>query len=94
METDGGKRNEPRADSEKFDPRGVRQTTLVGFALNGVMVVITIAALLACIPYWGGSDFPMMGLLIFVIGMAFVTMPMCLWYEWLLKRYGQNVERA
>ncbi|MDM0114199.1 hypothetical protein QTI66_18745 [Variovorax sp. J22R133] len=94
MEIDGGKREYSRADSEKFDPQGLRRTTFMGRALKAVMAIITIAAVLACIPYRDGADFPMMGLLIYVIGMAFVTMPLCLWYEWLLKVHQENVTRA
>ena len=55
-------------------------------ALRAVIMLIATVAVLASVPALSRADFPLASLLIFTIGMGFVAMPLCLYYEVLLKR--------
>ncbi|MCR8957118.1 hypothetical protein M0765_005000 [Variovorax sp. S2] len=63
-------------------------------ALRCVIAAIAAGAAVASIPYWGGDDFPLMGLIVYVAGMVFIAMPLCLYYESLLQSHEERVEHA
>jgi putative Ca2+/H+ antiporter (TMEM165/GDT1 family) len=67
------------------DPASSPRITFVRSALHVVIAVIALAALATSIPHWGGDEFPVMSLVIYVAGMVFIAMPLCLLYEALLK---------
>jgi len=66
-------------------------------ALRAAIALVAAIAAAASIPYWGGDDFPIASLVIYVAGMVFVAMPLCLYYESLLqareRRKTRNGER-
>ena len=97
MDDDGDKGDRigsSRLDREKYGPPGDLRTTFVRNALRGVTAVIAIGAAAAAIPSWGSADFPVARLIIYVAGMGFVTMPLCLYYEALLKSHEERVAHA
>ncbi|MBB3642653.1 MULTISPECIES: hypothetical protein [Variovorax] len=65
-------------------PPGLSRIALTRGALRGTIALIAGLALVASIPYWGGMHFPVTSLVIYVAGMVFVAMPLCLYYESLL----------
>jgi hypothetical protein len=67
-----------------------RWTACMRYALEGVIGIIALGAALASIPYWGGADFPLTSLVIYVAGMVFIAMPLCLYYESLLQSQRQS----
>jgi hypothetical protein len=67
------------------DPASSPRITLVRSALHAVIAVIALLAIGTSIPHWGGDEFPVMSLVIYVAGMVFIAMPLCLGYEALLK---------
>jgi hypothetical protein len=71
-----------------------RSAAFCGRALKAVMVLIALAALAASIPALSRADFPLASLLIYVIGMAFVAIPLLLYHEYLLKLCGQPAAPA
>jgi hypothetical protein len=75
-----------------FAPAATRErwTTCMRYALEGVIAIIALGAALASIPYWGGADFPVTSLVIYVAGMVFVAMPLCLYYESLLQSQQEH----
>ena len=93
MDNDGDK-GESELDRQQYDPLGYLRTTFLRNALKGVSAVIAAGAAVASIPYWGGADFPVTSLIIYVAGMGFVTMPLCLYYESLLKSHQERVAHA
>ncbi len=94
MHDDGDKGECSMLDRQKYDPPGYSRTTFLRHALQCVIAVIAAGALFASIPYWGGDDFPLMGLIVYVAGMVFVAMPLCMYYEALLQAHQARVERA
>jgi hypothetical protein len=67
------------------DPASSPRITFVRSALHAVIAVIALLAIGTSIPHWGGDEFPVMSLVIYVAGMVFIAMPLCLGYEALLK---------
>jgi uncharacterized membrane protein YhhN len=67
------------------DPASSPRITLVRSALHAVIAVIALVALTTSIPHWGSDNFPVLSLVIYVAGMVFIAMPLCLGYEALLK---------
>ena len=95
MHNDGDRRgDEARADGERYDPLGFRRAAFCGRVLKAVIVLIALAALAASIPALARVDFPLASLLIYVIGMGFVTMPLVLFHEYLLKVHQERVAHA
>ena len=94
MDDDGDKGECSPVDGQKYDPPGYSRTTFLRNALQCVIAVIATGALAASIPYWGSDDFPLMSLIIYVAGMVFIAMPLCLYYESLLQSHRERVERA
>ncbi len=76
------------------DPASSPRITLVRSALHVVIAVIALVALATSIPHWGGDEFPVMSLVIYVAGMVFIAMPLCLCYEALLKSYAARMAGA
>ena len=95
MHNDGDKRGDPvRANGERYDPLGFSRAAFCGRALKVVSALIVLAALAASIPALARADFPLASLLIYVIGMGFVTMPLVLLHEYLLKLHRERVAHA
>lgn len=59
-------------------------------ALRASIMLIAAVAVLASVPALSRADFPLASLLIFTIGMGAVAMPLCLYYESLLKRLAHG----
>lgn len=93
MQNNGDKRATRRANEERDDSRGTR-AAWCGRVLKAVIALIAVAAAVACVPALARADFPLAGLLIFCIGMGFIAMPLCLYYEVLLKRDTQGADTA
>ena len=85
MQNNGDKRATMRAKEEREDIAAER-AALCGRALKVVIALIAMAAVIASVPALSRADFPLASLLIYTIGMGFVAMPLCLYYEVLLKR--------
>lgn len=83
----GDKGEDPQRDCASDAPSGDRWTTVMGWALKTVIALIATGAAAASIPYWERADFPLTSLIIYVAGMVFVAMPLCLYYESLLKAH-------
>lgn len=66
-------------------PPGLSRIAFMRGALRGTIALIAGIAAVASIPYWGGEHFPVTSLVIYVAGMVFVAMPLCLYYESLLQ---------
>lgn len=82
-------------DGDKGDDRpGHLRAAFTGRALKAVIAIIAIGAAAASIPYWGSADFPVMSLIIYVAGMVFVAMPLCMYHELLLKAHEERVADA
>jgi hypothetical protein len=94
MQNNRDKRATARQDHRRHDPLGARRAAFCGRALKAVMVLIALAALAASIPALSRADFPLASLLIYVIGMAFVAIPLLLYHEYLLKLCGQPAAPA
>ncbi|MBT2322271.1 hypothetical protein J7E62_07930 [Variovorax paradoxus] len=98
MDDDGDKGDDRSEDSslerDGYDHPGYLRTNLLRHALQLVIAVIAVGAAAASIPYWGSSDFPVMGLVIYVAGMVFVAMPLCMYYESLLEAHRGRVAEA
>ncbi|UVH58416.1 hypothetical protein NWF24_03105 [Variovorax paradoxus] len=67
-----------------YAPPGLSRIAFMRGALRGVITLIAISAAVASIPYWDDMQFPVTSLVIYVAGMVFVAMPLCLYYESLL----------
>jgi hypothetical protein len=85
MQNNGDKRATMRAKKERDDFQDAR-AVYCGRALKVVIALIAVAAVAASVPALARADFPLTSLLIYTIGMGFVAMPLCLYYEVLLKR--------
>lgn len=86
MKNDGDKGDHsPTPDRQMRHAPASPRITLVRSALHAVIAVIAIAALATSIPHWGSDNFPVLSLVIYVAGMVFIAMPLCLCYEALLK---------
>ena len=94
MHDDGDKGECSRLDRQKYDPPGYSRTTFLHNALRCVIAAIAAGAAAASVPYWGGDDFPLVGLIVYVAGMVFIAMPLCLYYESLLQSHQERVEHA
>jgi hypothetical protein len=94
MDDNGDKCEDPQQDCQRYDPRGYQQTTWMRHLLTAVIAVIALGAAAASIPHWGGAGFPVTSLVIYVAGMVFVAMPLCLLYEALLKSHHDHVAHA
>jgi hypothetical protein len=98
MDRDGDKGDDRSEDSsrerEGFDRPGYLRAACMGRALKTVIAIIAIGAAAASIPYWGSADFPVTSLIIYVAGMVFVAMPLCVYYESLLKVHEERVAHA
>jgi len=81
-------------DRDRYDHAGYLRTNFMRHALNVVIAVIAIGAAVASIPNWGSADFPVTSLIIYVAGMVFIAMPLCLYYESLLKSHRERVAHA
>jgi hypothetical protein len=91
MDHDGDKGDDR---SEGYDRSGYLRAAFMGNALKAAIAVIAAGAAAASIPYWGGADFPLASLIIYVAGMVFVAMPLCMYYESLLKSHQERVAQA
>ncbi|RZL86193.1 MAG: hypothetical protein EOP82_30880 [Variovorax sp.] len=98
---DGGDKSDRNGKGESspqerttYDPAGYSRTTWMHHVLWAAIAVITLGALAASIPSWGSTDFPVASLIIYVAGMVFVTMPLCLCYESMLKAHEARVAQA
>ncbi len=94
MDDNGDKFEETPRDCQRYDPRGYQQTTWMRHVLTAVIAVIALGAAAASIPHWDGASFPVTSLVIYVAGMVFVAMPLCLLYEALLKTHHAHVAHA
>jgi hypothetical protein len=98
MDHDGDKGDDRSEDSdperEGCDRTGYLRAAFMGNALKAVIAVIAAGAAAASIPYWGSADFPLASLIIYVAGMVFVAMPLCMYYELLLKSHEERVAQA
>ena len=94
MDDNGDKCDDTRQDCQHYDPRGYQQTTWMRHVLTAVIAIIALGAAAASIPYWDGPTFPVTSLVIYVAGMVFVAMPLCLLYEALLKSHHEHVAHA
>lgn len=94
MHDDGDKGECSMAERQTYDPPGYSRTTFLRNALLCVMAVIAAGAVMASIPYWGGDDFPLMSLIIYVAGMVFIAMPLCMYYEARLQSHQERVTHA
>jgi hypothetical protein len=98
MDHDGDKGGDRSEDSsperEGLDRPGYQRAAFTGRALKAVIAIIAIGAAAASIPYWGSADFPVTSLIIYVAGMVFVAMPLCMYYEVLLKVHEERVASA
>lgn len=91
MTNDGDKGDHsPMHDRQTHDASASPRITLVRSALHAVIAVIALAALATSIPHWGSDNFPVLSLVIYVAGMVFIAMPLCLCYEALLKSYTEQ----
>ena len=94
MDDYGDKCEDTQQDCQRYDPLGYRQTTWIRHALTAVTALIALGAAAASIPYWDVPTFPVTSLVIYVTGMVFVAMPLCLLYEALLKTHHEHVAHA
>jgi len=90
MDQDKGDKGEDPRDCARDVLSGDRWTTFMGWALKTVIALIAIGAAAASIPYWERADFPVTSLIIYVAGMVFIAMPLCLYYESLLKAHEDS----
>ena len=67
-----------------YAPPGLSRIAFMRGTLRGVITLIAVIAAVASIPYWDEMQFPVTSLVIYVAGMVFVAMPLCLYYESLL----------
>ncbi|RST56044.1 hypothetical protein [Variovorax sp. MHTC-1] len=98
MDHDGDKGDDRSEDSsperEGHDRPGYQRAAFMGRALKAVIAIIAVGAAAASIPYWGSADFPVTSLIVYVAGMVFVAMPLCMYYEVLLKVHEERVASA
>lgn len=86
MKRDGDKdEGLPQEGPRAFAPPGLSRIAFMRGAFRGAITLIAGLAAVASIPYWGGMHFPVASLVIYVAGMVFVAMPLCLYYESLLQ---------
>ena len=85
MHKNGDRRATKRATEERDDVLAARAASC-GRALKVVIALIALVAAGASVPALSRADFPLASLLIYAIGMGFIAMPLCLYYELLLKR--------
>lgn len=81
-------------DGRTYDPPGYLRVRLLRHALTAVMALIGLGALAVSVPYWDGSGFPVPSLVVYVAGMVFVTMPLCMYYESRLLSHQQRTALA
>ena len=89
MDEDRDKGQDPR-DCARDARTGDRWTTCMGWALKTVIALIAIGAAAAAIPHWERADFPLTSLIVYVAGMVFIAMPLCLYYESLLEAHRDS----
>lgn len=94
MQNNGDKRATTRANEERDDSSLGARAAFCGRALKAVIALIALAAVAASVPALARADFPLTSLLIYAIGMGFIAMPLCLYYELLLKRHAQGMGDA
>jgi len=86
MKNDGDKGgHSPVHDRQTHDAPIPSRIALVRSALHVVIAAVALLAFATSIPHWGGDNFPVLSLVIYVAGMVFIAMPLCLCYEALLK---------
>lgn len=91
MKNDGDKGDHrPVHGRQTHDAPASPRIALVRSALHAVIAVIALLALGTSIPHWGGEHFPVLSLVIYVAGMVFIAMPLCLFYEALLKSSAEQ----
>src|SRR4051812_22697094 len=78
MDDDGDKGEDPQ-DRAKYDPSGYLRTTFMSKVLKSVIALIAIGAAGASFPHWESADFPVTSLIVYVAGMVFVAMPLCVY---------------
>lgn len=76
------------------DPGGYVRTTGLGYTMLLVIAAIVAAAAAASYPSWDGSGFPVASLVIYVAGMVFVAMPLCVLYELSLQAHTARLQDA
>ena len=91
MKNDGDKGgHSPVHDGQMHDAPTSSRIALVRGALHVVIAVVALLAIATSIPHWGGDNFPVLSLVIYVAGMVFIAMPLCLCYEALLKSQQEH----
>ena len=91
MKNDGDKGgHSPVHDGQMHDAPTSSRIALVRSALHVVIAVVALLAIATSIPHWGGDNFPVLSLVIYVAGMVFIAMPLCLCYEALLKSQQEH----
>ncbi|MDM0043465.1 hypothetical protein QTH91_03140 [Variovorax dokdonensis] len=88
------KRQGAEDDGMRFDPDGYLRAERCSRALVGTIVGVSMLALALAAGDISRADFPLMGLLVFVIGLAFGGIPLLLYHEYLLKDHAAHVARA
>ncbi|KQW55890.1 hypothetical protein [Variovorax sp. Root411] len=91
MNNDGDKGDHsPVHERQTHDAPASPRITFVRSVLHTVIAVIALLAIATSIPHWGGDNFPVLSLVIYVAGMVFIAMPLCLFYEALLKSQAER----
>ena len=95
MNRDGDKGDHsPASQTRTSDPPASSRIAQVRSALQAVIAVVALLAIGTAIPHWGSDNFPVLSLVIYVAGMVFVAMPLCVCYETLLKSRAEGGEGA
>ncbi|MDR6534786.1 hypothetical protein [Variovorax soli] len=92
MDHDGDKGG--KGEGPRIECAGDRWTLFMGWALKTVIALIAVGAAAASVPYWERADFPVTSLVIYVAGMVFIAMPLCLYYEALLRTRQDHATQA
>jgi hypothetical protein len=95
MQNDGDdKRFGAKDDGMRFDPNGYMRAERCSRALVGMIVGVSMLALALAAGDLSRADFPLKGVLVFVIGLGFGGIPLLLYHEYLLKDHAAHVARA
>jgi hypothetical protein len=95
MNNDGDKGDySPVTQRQPYGPTGFSRIALVRSTLQTAIAAVALVAIAASIPHWGSDSFPVLSLVIYVAGMVFVAMPLCLCYEALLESQAARTAGA
>ena len=81
-------------DEWREDPQGLRRAERCSRALVAAIVGVSMLALALSGTDLARADFPLLGMLVFAIGMGFGVIPLLLYHEYLLKDHAAHVARA